>query len=209
MSYAVSDFNQQCDCLERVLELHPHHRKAQARLEALMKEALPAKDPLARLQQIPLSRPAIALILVFGCMGLMVIGYLGSRFLFPSQTEPARPAEIAQIVEASLTAAFSESESASARNSTPTLPAVNTQTLPPPRTAVNPSCLVRRTVPRPGQPHGYCACHRPSYPKRCGASCQHDDGVLLRQRGIAAAGLNCEFHKRQGPGDFAGCPAGC
>jgi peroxiredoxin len=144
MSYAVSDFNQQLDCLERVLELHPNHRKAQARLDALMKEALPTQSLLTRLEQIPRSRPIIALILVFGCLGLMVVGYLGYRLLFPSQAEPPTQAEIAQMVEASLTAAFAESGSASTGPETPTPLLTATQT-PPPEVTITPLVSITPT----------------------------------------------------------------
>jgi peroxiredoxin len=105
MSYAVDDFDQQYECLERVLELHPNHRKAQERMKALMKGALPTRNPLARLQQIELSRPVMALILVVGVVGLLVVGYLGYRLLFSGQTPIPTEADIAQILEASATVA--------------------------------------------------------------------------------------------------------
>jgi peroxiredoxin len=129
MSYAVRDFNQQYDCLERVLELQPHHRKAQARLAALTSEALPPKSPFASLKQVPISRTVFALVLVAGCVGLAVVGYLGYRVFFSVQTPLPAQADSAQILEASSIVA-TNMEEALAVASTPTLLKAITQTPP-------------------------------------------------------------------------------
>ncbi len=105
MSYAVDDFDQQFDCLERVLELSPNHRKAQDRLAALKGKALPPKSLISRLKQTPVPVPIIALILFFGCFGLMVIGYLGYQILFPVQPEMPAQAGTAQNLDSTSTAA--------------------------------------------------------------------------------------------------------
>ena len=126
MSYAVNGFDQQYDCLERVLELAPNHRKAQARLAALRGGALPAKSPFLRLKETPLSPPIITLILVLGCVGLMVVGYLGYRLFFPAQTSVSTQDGLAQISASSTTVA-AEMNSLSS----PTPSPVATQSLTP------------------------------------------------------------------------------
>jgi len=88
MSYAVGDLDKEYECLERVLELYPGHRKAQKRLNALREEILPSKSPLEKLQQSSRSLPMIALIVVLGCVGLAVIGFVGYRLFF-SGKEPS------------------------------------------------------------------------------------------------------------------------
>ena len=97
MSFAVSDPDQQFECLERVLELHPNHRKALARMAVLVGESRPKgvalKDKLP-----PLSTPIVALILVFGCAGLLVVGYLGYQIFSPAQRTLPIQAEIAQAL---------------------------------------------------------------------------------------------------------------
>jgi peroxiredoxin len=96
MSYAVEDLDHQYECLERVLELYPHHRKAQKRLDALRGEILPAKGPLAKLQQSSLSPPIIALIVVLGCVGLAVIGFVGYQLFLPGQSSSPTQAVITE-----------------------------------------------------------------------------------------------------------------
>ena len=140
MSYAVNGFDQQYDCLERVLELHPNHRKAQARLAALREGALPSESPFLRLKKIPLSPPMITLILVLGCVGLMVVGYLGYRLFFSTQTFLSTQDAIAQNSVSSATVSV-ELESLP----TATLSPANTQT-PPPIATKTPLISVTPTV---------------------------------------------------------------
>lgn len=128
MSYSVSDFNQQLDCLERVLELHPNHNKAQARLAALTTDVLPEKSLFSILKQAPLSKPLITLILVFGCMGLAGIGYLGYRLFFSSQPSLPTQDPIALILETSSTEAVDIDIMPASTNS-PTLIPTSTQNL--------------------------------------------------------------------------------
>jgi peroxiredoxin len=105
MSFAVGDLDQQYECLERVLELHPGHRKAQKRLNALRGEILPAKGPLEKLQQSSRSLPMIALIVVLGCLGLVVVGFVGYRLFFFDQEPSPTQDVIAGIAVPSSTVA--------------------------------------------------------------------------------------------------------
>ncbi len=97
MSFAVSDPDQQFECLERVLELHPNHRKALARMAVLVGEPQPMGIALKE-KLPPLSGSIVALILVFGCVGLLVVGYLGYQIFTPAQMTLPTQAEIVQAL---------------------------------------------------------------------------------------------------------------
>ena len=103
MSFAVDDLEQQVSCVKRVLLLQPGHGKAQDRLDALTGEVSQAKSGAARTarpaqqkKKLPLSLPAIGLLVVFGCVGFLVIGYFGYKIFFPTPPVAASQPVIAQ-----------------------------------------------------------------------------------------------------------------
>ena len=95
MSFAVSDPDQQFECLERVLAIHPNHRKALARMASLVGQSQPLGVALKE-KLSGFSLPVNALILVSGCLGLMVIGYLTFRIFSSGQRTLTTQTEIAQ-----------------------------------------------------------------------------------------------------------------
>lgn len=103
MSYAVEDVDRQQECLERVLELYPGHRKAQKRISALRGEIPPAIGPLAKLQHGPIPLSTIALVLVFGCIGVVVVGFAGYLIFFSDQGPLPKQEGIAGVAAASST----------------------------------------------------------------------------------------------------------
>lgn len=126
MSFAVSDPDQQFECLERVLALHPNHHKALARMASLVGQSQPLgmvlKEKLSRF-----SLPVNILILIFGCLGLIVIGYLTFRIFSSEQRTLTTQAEIAQDLLPSATLVTNSTLSIS----TPTPPPMVEQTPSP------------------------------------------------------------------------------
>ena len=103
MSYAVSDLDQQITCLQRVLNLSPNHSKAQARLDRLSQktEKSEPSTPTSKSKNfqnlhLSLSKPAIAILIVFGCLGFLALGYFGYQIFFPANNSVPTQAEIAQ-----------------------------------------------------------------------------------------------------------------
>ena len=102
MSFAVSDPDQQFECMERILAIHPNHRKALARMASLVRESQPMGAALKE-KLSGFSLPGIAFIVIFGCVGLMVIGYLTIRIFSSGQKTLNSQAEIAQDLQPSAT----------------------------------------------------------------------------------------------------------
>jgi peroxiredoxin len=126
MSYAVNGFDQQYDCLERVLEIKPDHQKAQKRLATMKREILPKQSPIEKITSSP---PILALILILGCISLGVIGFMGYRLILPSETASSTQAAIAQFAQPSSTVASAEVGAGLA--STPTIIFTATRTPTP------------------------------------------------------------------------------
>lgn len=142
MSYAVSDPDQQVSCLKRVLLHYPNHSKARARLAVLTGETddadaavnQPASTASTKQKKKSLSLPAIALLVVFGCVGFAVIGYFGYQIFFPPQIEqPAQAVVVQNLVQTSTP--VSKSILPPTWTSTPTSPPPATRT-PLPRTEI-------------------------------------------------------------------------
>ena len=132
MSYAVNGFDQQYDCLERVLEIHPDHHKAKKRLAAMQRELAPSESPFAKITR---SRPLMALILILGFVGVVIIGFVGYRLFLPAEPSSPTQAAIAQGTEPSSTVA--SAEAGPATSSAPTIVPTATRT-PTPRATLTP-----------------------------------------------------------------------
>ena len=103
MSFAVDDLEQQISCVNRILLLQPDHRKARARLAALKGEVPQASAGVSgegastpNKKKLSLSFPAIGLLVAFGCLGLLVLGYFGYKIFFPAPVVITSQPEAAQ-----------------------------------------------------------------------------------------------------------------
>jgi len=103
MSFAVDDLEQQISCVNRILLLQPDHRKAQARLAALKGEFPQTETGVSgeaasipKKKKLPLSLPAIGLLIVFGCLGILALGYFGYKIFFPAPVVITSQPETAQ-----------------------------------------------------------------------------------------------------------------
>jgi len=132
MSYAVNNPDQQVSCLNRVLMLSPNHSGAQSRLAALTGESGETSTDTIRTtsgrKTASLSRPAMALLVAFGCIGFLIVGYFGYQIFFsPSNLLPTQ-ASVAQNPGSGL---ISTLEPSFTWTSTPTLQPTSTLTVPP------------------------------------------------------------------------------
>jgi peroxiredoxin len=114
LSYAVDEPAQKIDSLKRVLMLAPNHRKAEARLAELAGEAnpvsavAPARKSTPRKNTPFLSLPAIAILVVMGCLGFIALGYFGYQIFFSPPIEQPTLAVVAQNPTVNATAPMSK-----------------------------------------------------------------------------------------------------
>lgn len=128
MSYAASDADQQISCLNRVLMLSPNHSKAQARLAALTGESDEISTTNFSPKKTSLSLPAIALLVIFGCIGFLAVGYFGYRIFFSPSTAQPTQTLVAQNSDPGL---ITTSELSPTWTSTPLPQPTSTPTVPP------------------------------------------------------------------------------
>jgi peroxiredoxin len=128
MSFAASDLDQQISCLKRVLMLSPNHSKAQARLAALTGKSNKISTTNFSPKKPSLSLPAIALLVIFGCIGFLAVGYFGFRIFFsPSTAQPTH----AWVVQNPDPGVIPTSEISPTGTSTPLPQLTSTPTVPP------------------------------------------------------------------------------
>jgi peroxiredoxin len=118
LSYAVDDPAQKIDSLKRVLMLAPNHRKAEARLAELTGDTsyIPVRKPVRKparkfapkRQKSSIPLPAIAILVVFGCLGLFAMGYFGYLIFFSSPVVQPTLAVIAEVPTENVTGPVSK-----------------------------------------------------------------------------------------------------
>lgn len=95
LSFAMSDVEEQIECVERVLKLKPTHTSAHARLEKL-KSALPASlgETPARVNPSRKKKQSqtlqFAVLAVMGCFALGLIGFAGVMIVRGATARPAQ-----------------------------------------------------------------------------------------------------------------------
>jgi len=139
ISYAVDDLEHKVSSLKRVLLLVPDHHKAKARLAKLTGETSnvptekPIRKPAPKKKNTTISLPALGLLIVFGCLGFLAIGYFGYQIFFSSASAQPTLVVIAQNSTEVVTAP--KSKLPPTWTPTPTLSPTVTPTAPPDATS--------------------------------------------------------------------------